>query len=177
MAAWAMDVGDAATSQSGQDGALILMIPGAEIAFYDAQAGGAQVTDLLDALDTPTSTITADTVGEIPTFSGPDTDPETFVLWADGSGDGSGPRRRMIAADIGDEVGANKTTLLSMLDTVAALQNLAASSLGVVEYSSGWPTRPEDSRIIVWVGPTAPPIGGGYMQDGRDFWLNPTPAA
>jgi hypothetical protein len=181
IAAWTTDLGDSATSQSSQAGNLALFIPNAVIAFWSAQTGGSLVTDLLDSLGTPASTISSDANGEIPTFSGPDTSPdETLLLWADGSGDGSGPRRAMLAIDLGDTVNANRQTLLDLTSTANELQTLAASSLGIVEYdtaTSSWPDRPSDSRIYMWVGPSAPTTGGTGMQDGRDFWLNPTPVA
>lgn len=177
LASWSTDLGDDATSASGQDGKLALFIPGATIAFYDAITGGAQYTDLLDSLGTPITTVTTDTTGEFPQFQGPD---EIWHMWADGSGDGSGPRRIITATDLADIVSSNRDTLLGLISTVTDLQTLAASSLGIVEYdtdTTSWPTRPSDSRIYMWVGPSAPPVGGGYMQDGRDFWLSPTPVA
>lgn len=180
LSSWTTDLGDSDTSQSGQAGNVALFIPGAVVAFYTASTGGTPILDLLDGLGTATSTITSDSNGEVPEFRGPDTDPETFRMYADGSGDGSGPRRAITATDLGDVVGSNKTVLLSQADAIASLQDLVASSLGIVEYDSGsssWPTRPADSRVYMWVGPSAPPVGGGYMQDGRDFWLSPTPVA
>lgn len=177
LASWSTDLGDAATSQSGQDGNLALFIPGAEITFWAAITGGTQYTDLLDNLGTATSSVTTDSNGEFPQFSGPD---DVWYMYADGSGDGSGPRRLIQATDLADTVVANKDSLTDLINTVTGLQDLAASSLGIIEYDSGtasWPTRPSDSRIYMWVGPSNPPVGGGYMQDGRDFWLNPIPVA
>lgn len=177
LAAWSTDVGDEATSQSGQAGRLALFIPAATVTFYSQLSGGDQYTDLLDNLSTPITSITTDSNGEFPVFQGPD---DVWVMWADGSGDGSGQRRLIAAIDLADTVAANRDSLTDLINTVASLQDLAASSLGIVEYDSGtasWPNRPSDSRIYMWVGPSNPPIGGGYMQDGRDFWLNPTPVA
>jgi hypothetical protein len=181
MADWATDAGATETSVGGLDGSRALFIPSAVMQFWTASSGGTQYTDLLDMLDTPITEVVADSSGEFPQIKGPDTSPtETWLMWADGSGDGSGPRRAVMATDLGATVGANKAALLDLTDTVTSLQTLAATSLGIVEYdadSASWPARPSDSRIYMWVGPTAPPVGGGYMQDGRDFWLNPNPAA
>lgn len=177
LASWSTDLGDAATSQSGQSGNLALFVPGAEIQFWTAITGGAQYTDLLDNLGTATASVTTDANGEFPQFQGPD---EVWYMWADGSGDGSGPRRLITATDLADTVAANKDSLTDLINTVTALQDLAASSLGIIEYdsvSAAWPDRPEDSRIYMWVGPTAPTIGGTGMQDGRDFWLSPVPVS
>lgn len=181
MADWATDSGATETSTGGLDGERALFIPGATLQFWNLSSGGSQITDLTDLLDTPITEVVADSNGEFPQVKGPDTDPETWMMWADGSGDGSGPRRAVVATDIGDTVNANKQSVLDLTDTVNGLQTLAASSLGVVEYDTvagAWPERPSgDPRIIVWVGPSAPPVGGTGMQDGRDFWLNPTPVA
>jgi hypothetical protein len=177
LASWATDLGDDATSTSGQDGKLALFIPGAVISFYDSASGGTLYTDLLDNLGTPITSVTTDTNGEFPQFSGPD---DIWTMWADGSGDGSGPRRLIAASDLADTVASNKDSLADLINAVAGLQDLVATSLGIVEYdtdASSWPTRPTDSRIYMWVGPSAPPVGAPYMQDGRDFWLNPTPVA
>lgn len=165
----------------GLDGAHALFIPGAQLTFWTASSGGSQYTDLLDSLGTAITEVTADSTGEFPQVQGPDTDPETWMMWADGSGDGTGPRRAVVATDLGDTVNANRQSLLDLTDQVNALQTIAGSSLGVVEYdpvAGAWPQRPTgDSRIIVWVGSSAPSVGGTGMQDGRDFWLNPTPVS
>lgn len=177
LSAWATDLGGAATSQSGQAGNIALFIPNAVITFWDSLSGGTMYEDLLDNLGTPQTSITTDSNGEFPQFSGPD---DVWTMWADGSGDGSGPRRLIMATDIAEIASSNKSAIDDLTNAVASLQGLAATSLGIVEYDSGsssWPTRPADSRIYVWVGSTAPPVGSGYMQDGRDFWLNPTPVA
>lgn len=180
MADWATDMGAAETSMGGLDGTRALFIPAAVLQFWTAATGGLRITDLQDMLGTPITEVTADSNGEFPQILGPDTDSDTWLMYADGSGSGSGPRRAVTAIDLGETVSSNKQTVLDLVVTVNSLQGLASTSLGIVEYDSGtasWPTRPSDSRIYVWVGPSNPPIGGGYMQDGRDFWLNPTPVA
>jgi hypothetical protein len=177
LAAWSTDLGDEATSVNDQDGRLALFIPGAVINFWTQITGGTEYDDLVDNLGTPTASITTDTAGEFPQFSGPD---DVWAMWADGSGDGSGPRRLIIATDLADATASNTTAIQDLITTVTNLQDLAASSLGIVEYDSvgaTWPDRPSDSRIYMWVGPTAPTVGGTGMQDGRDFWLNPVPVS
>lgn len=177
LSAWSTDLGDTATSQSGQTGKLALFIPGAVIEFWDSVSGGTTYTDLIDHLGTATVSITTDANGEFPQFSGPD---DVVTMWADGSGDGSGPRRLIITTDAADTTISNRAAIDDLTNAVSDLQNLTASSLGIVEYdseSSSWPERPADSRIYVWVGPTAPSVGAPYMQNGRDFWLNPVPVS
>lgn len=120
MADWATDSGSSETSTGGLDGLHALFIPSATLQFWTQSSGGAQVTDLLDLLDTPITEVTADANGEFPQVMGPDTDPETWLMWADGSGDGSGPRRAVTATDLGDAVSA----------IAAAVADLSSSSGG-----------------------------------------------
>lgn len=177
LSAWATDLGALATSQSGLSGYQALFIPNVEITFWDSVSGGTQYTDLLDNLGTATMSITTDTNGEFPLFNGPD---GVVTMWADGSGDGSGPRKLILTTDVADSAMSNKIAIDDLTNAVTSLQDLVASSLGIVEYdsvSASWPERPTDSRIYVWVGPTAPAAGAPYMQNGRDFWLNPTPVS
>lgn len=185
MAAWAMALGADETSVDSQSGKRALIIPAASITFWTAQTGGTQITDLLDSIGTPITSVTADSGdGEFPPVQGPDTDPdtgaETWEMWADGSG-GAGPRRRVVATDIGDVLSATIDSLTDLIAQVGGLQTLISNSPGAVEYdteTSSWPTRPDgDSRWYLWVGPTAPPVGTPYMQDGRDVWINTAPAA
>lgn len=179
MASWATDLGADEVSAGGLSGKHALFIPDATITFWTAQTGGAQITDLQDMLGNTITSVAADSAGEFPQIQGPDTDPETYSMWADGNG-GAGPRRKVVATDIGDRVSSNGQSLEDLTAEVASLSALVASSLGVVEYdstNSTWPTRPTDGRVYMWVGTTAPPVGGGYMQSGRDIWLNQDPVA
>jgi hypothetical protein len=160
-------------------GTRALFIGGATLQFWDSPAGGNQIVDLLDMLNTPITQVTADSLGEFPQVEGPDTVPETWMMWADGAG-GAGPRRAVVATDVGDALNATNSALVDQIATVSAQQGLVASSLGVVEYNAAgasWPLRPLDGRLYLWVGPTAPPVGGGYMQDGRDLWANTDPVS
>ena len=68
-----------------------------------------------------------------------------------------------------------------MSDEVVAVGTQVDNSLGVVNYDAGtstWPVRPVgDSRRFMWIGPTAPPIGGDYMTDGWDLFTNTAPGS
>lgn len=174
-----MALGADETSVDGQSGKRALIIPSATLTFWNAQTGGTQYTDLLDSIGTPITQATADDEGEFPQIQGPDTTPDTWYMWADGSG-GAGPRRLVAATDIGDALNATNDSLVDLLSTVSTQQTLLAASPGLVEYDTvggSWPARPSDSRLYFWVGPTAPPVGGSYMQDGRDVWVNTNPVA
>lgn len=181
MSAWATDLGTDEVSAGGLSGKHALFIPGASITFWTAQTGGSQITDLLDMLGTAITSVTADANGEFPQIQGPDTSPDTLVMWADGNG-GAGPRRKVLATDIGDLVLSNLSSLLDLIDQVTTLQDQVANSLGVVvkDTATGtWPTRPAaaTARPYMWIGDSAPPIGGSYAVAGRDIWFNPNPLA
>jgi hypothetical protein len=179
LAAWAMALGADETSTDGQSGKRALIIPSGTITFWSARTGGTQYTDLLDDLGTAITSVTADSDdGEFPPIQGPDTSPDTWYMWADGSG-GSGPRRLVVATDIGDSV----NTLLSrvedleeQMDAVQAL--LALAPVIVRENGDGtWPLRPDivGARTAIWVGPDTAPVGGGYMTDGTDLYIDTQP--
>jgi hypothetical protein len=180
IAAWTIDLGDNATGQSGQDGYLAVITPSAEITFYDAATAGNQYTDLLTADGTPITSVTSDTNGELPQFQGPDTDPETWQMWADGSG-GAGPRRLMVATDIGTTLNAQSDAIADLqaqMDAVQAL--LAITPLIVRETGGAWPTRPDiiGDRTAIWVGDDTPSVGGGYMRDDdtvHDLYVDTQP--
>lgn len=177
LASWTLGIGADETALSGLAGKRALTIPGGVVTFWTAMTGGSQITDLTDLLGNPITQVTADSSGELPQIYGPDTTPDTWYMYADG---GSGARRIVAATDLGDVVNANKQSLLDVISDVATLQDQVASSLGVVEYdttTSSWPLRPTDSRVYMWIGSTAPPIGGGYAQAGRDIWFNGNPVA
>jgi hypothetical protein len=179
LSAWAMALGADETSVDSQSGKRVLMIPSASVTFWTAQTGGVQYTDLLDSIGTPITEATADDDGEFNPIQGPDTDPDTWYMWADGSG-GAGPRQLVIATDMGDTVNALAATISDMAADAAALGAQVAASLGVVNYdttTSSWPPRPAgDPRRFMWFGPTAPPVGGDYMVDGLDVFANTNPA-
>lgn len=150
-----------------------LLVPNKDVTFWSASSSGVQYTDLVDLTDVAITggVVTTDSAGALPQFKGPD---GVTVMYADAGGS----RRAMVAVDIGATTEELRNTLLDLTSTVDAQAALLGGSMGVVRYNadtSSWPTRPSDSRPYLWVGPTAPQIGGGYMQDGVDYWLNPTP--
>lgn len=147
---------------------------GVTVTFWSAEVGGSQYTDLLDSGGSAASSIvSADgsgalSTGTIPKFSGP---AEVTEMWADAGG---GARAKMMATDLGGMVTDVRATVVDLQGVVALLSN----SVGTVRYdstTSSWPERPVDSRTYLWIGPTAPTIGGTGMVDGVDLWINPTP--
>lgn len=179
MAAWAMALGADETSVDSQPGKRALMIPAAPIGFWTAQSGGDPYLDLLDSIGTPITEAVADSDdAEFAPIQGPDTDPETWYMWADGSG-GAGPRRLVMATDLGDAHNALAATVNDMADQLDAQAVMIGNSLAVVNYDTGaslWPVRPVgDTRRFAWLGPTPPPIGGDYMVDNFDIYLTTTP--
>lgn len=177
LSAWAFDLGADETSVGGADAKHALVVPGGTLQFYNARSNGTQYTDLLDQLNTAITAVPADEFGEFPTIWGPDTDPDTWYMFADGSG-GAGPRRLVVATDMGDTLNALGDLVGDLQATITAQQDLLAHSLGVVlqdATTGAWPTRPSDSRPYLWMGTTAPPTGAGGMVDGLDNWYNPRP--
>lgn len=141
---------------------------GADVWFYNAMVGGTRYeTGLTDLAGTTITQVTSDSDGAIPQLRGP---ANISYMWADASG-GAGPRRMMTAHDLGD-------ILTDMRSTVADLQEALTqfnTSIGAVRYNydtSSWPARPEDSRLYIWFGPTAP----SEIPDG-DYWIDPNPAS
>ena len=139
----------------------------ADVWFYNAKASGTRYTSgLTDLTGASITEVTSDSDGAIPQLRGPT---NISYMWADASG-GAGPRRLMVANDLGDILTDMKSTVA---DLQAALSQFA-TSIGAVRYNSdtsSWPDRPADSRIYIWFGPTAP----SAIPDG-DYWVNPTPA-
>lgn len=178
IASWVTGLGADETSTTSAAGKRVLFIPDASVTFYDAATDGTQITDLLDELGSPISSVAADDNGELPVIQGPDTDPDTWQMWADGA-DGAGPRRIVVATDMGTELNALAETVNDMADQITAQAVMIGNSLAVVNYdtaTSTWPTRPAgDSRRFAWLGPTPPSIGGDYMVDGFDIYLATTP--
>lgn len=163
---WATDLGDNATSQSGQDGYLALYVPNAPITFWDAETGGNQYADLQDMLGAATTSVTTNTNGEIPQFRGPD---GVWAMWADGSSDGTGPRRLIEANDAGTTLAAHDAAISDLQQQMVSVQALLAIAAMVVrENTDGtWSPRPDiiGDRTAWWVGADTPPIGGEYARD------------
>lgn len=102
------------TTVSGTANVVVLQ-PGATVTLWTDQTGGTQVTDL--AADengiTPLTQITTSDgtdgrhPGQIPTFWGPDAQPEVYDLWASANG---GPRQHLISPDV-EKLAATVATL------------------------------------------------------------------
>lgn len=120
--------GDAA-SAGDIDGFLTLLVPGADITFWDALEAGTQYENLLDTLGTPASSIIADSYGAIPGFSGPD-DTTVMAMYADANG-GDGPRRLIIATDLPAALAAAIAQAADNATAIAELSPVAVSG----EYS------------------------------------------
>lgn len=180
-----------------------LLVPDAVITFWTAATAGSQYTDLLDATDTPVTSMTSDSTGGIPQFKGPD---GVTLMYADAGGD----RRAVVPVDLGADIASNASAIATMQGTVSGLAPVATSGrysdltgtptlatvastgsytdlsnkpspgLQYVQKIGGtWPLRattaPDSARVAMWIGPTpAPPAGSGYALAG-DLWTA-TPA-
>lgn len=162
--------GDGTVSQSA----------GAVLTFWDSLTGGSQYTaaplpggvddgtGLLDSTGVPVSSVTCDSNGEIPdAIQGPD---DTYRMAADGSGNGTGPRRWITANDMGDDLNA-------LFSDVAAIPALEAAPVYVYydPATAAYPARPDVAGAVWWVGPVAPDVGGTGAT-ASDVWLNTTGA-
>lgn len=177
-AAWAVAMGADETSTDSQSGKRALVIPSASITLWTDQSGGTQITDLLDAIGTPITSVVADSSGEFPQIQGPDTDPDTWFMWADGSG-GAGPRRKVVATDVGDTLNGFPDDLTGVIDTLTTVTDMAALTWAYDTVAGAWNPRPTaaGTRVVFWLGPTPPPVGGApeYMRDNVDFYMDYQP--
>jgi hypothetical protein len=141
-----------------------------DVTFWSQPSGGAQYTDLLDASANPITQVTSGDgstlpVGTIPRFQGPD---GVTLVWADAGG---GARYAMVAVDLGDTVEA----LMPLVD-LAPLSDLVVLMWPYDYDSAAWLPRPDaGDRMVIWKGPSAPPIGGGFMLDGTDIFVDELP--
>lgn len=182
---WSMKFGDVTSTDTGSGTvktAPALATGPVAVTFWNAETGGTQYTDLLDASGGAiTQVMTADgtsglPIGTIPLFRGPDATPEVTEMWADAGG---GTRYKMSANDLGGDVAELKSTVADLIGTVTTLTTMVQATAGVVVYNAGtssWPERPAgDSRIFQWVGPSVPTAGAPYMEEG-DLWVNTSAA-
>ena len=172
---WAVALGADETSADAQPGKRALVIPAGTLTFWNGKAGGTRYTDLLDDVGSAIDTATAGSDGEYPQVQGPD---EVVAMWADGSG-GAGPRRLVLATDVVEIAAANTAAISDLQEQAAALQALAALAPVIVrENGDGtWPVRPDiaGDRTALWVGPDTPAVGGDYMLDGTDLYIDTQP--
>jgi hypothetical protein len=101
-----------------------LLVPGQIVGFYTAATGGTQITDLLDGLGTPITTVMSDSTGALPQFVGPVDG--TRAMWADASG-GAGPRALIIATDISADLAVAEVQIAANEAGLAALATVATS--------------------------------------------------
>jgi hypothetical protein len=153
---------------------------GATLTFWDSLTGGTQYTaapmpggtddgtGLLDGTNTPISSVTCDSNGEIPdALQGPD---GVYKMAADASGGGTGPRRWIEANDVGDDI-------LQLLQDAAGIPALEALQQYVYydATNAAYPPRPDTTSPVVWVGPVRPPVGGaGADESKNDTWDDST---
>jgi hypothetical protein len=157
--------------------------PGAVIMFYDSLVAGNLYgaapmpggvddgTGLLDSTGTPISSVTCDSSGEIPdAFLGP---AGIYLMAADASGTGAGPRRWLYANDFGNDLitlltqEAADVAALAFLNTYTPVYNYWNPAL------PGYPPRPATGAPVWWIGPVAPAFGGAAAVDGLDFYQGP----
>ncbi|QBI53413.1 hypothetical protein [Streptomonospora litoralis] len=100
-AGWVMQEGEEVTESGEVVGYTPLLLPGVTVTMWDAQTGGSQYTDLLDADGAAVTSVESDEHGTIPRFRGPD---GVAYLWASASADGTEPRYIMASPTISDEV-------------------------------------------------------------------------
>lgn len=160
MADWTTGLGADETSTSSQAGKRALFIPGAVLTFWSASTGGTQYTDLLDSLGTAITSVTADSTGELPEIQGPDTIPDTWVMWADGN-NGAGPRRKVVATDLANTVDS-RISALAMDDLADVLVDSPADGQAL-RYSaslSAWVNVSDLSESVS-------AADFGYVADGQ----------
>lgn len=147
-------------------GGVLLLAAHKPVWFYNSQFGGTRVeTGLTDMTGAPITEVPSDDKGALPQFRGPKNVTE---LWADAS-EGEGPRRLLVANDLGDKVTEIKTEMGSL---AAAAADLSAAPAWVRRdpVTGAWPVRPETARCVIWLDtlpetPAQPQIGGAGMVD------------
>jgi hypothetical protein len=137
--------------------------------FYTADSGGVRYEEGLTDLSGATITaVTSDSTGAIPQLRGPE---GVLAMWADAN-EGAGPRRLIVAADVGD-------ALAGLLGRVSAVESYTGLGRQITVYrdvtSGTWPTRPDTALPVHWwdtnaTAPSPPTIGEPYARDGVDFY-------
>ncbi|MEV0472319.1 glycosyl hydrolase family 28-related protein [Streptomyces prunicolor] len=125
---------------------------------------GTQVTDLLDSIGAPITTVTADVNGMLPEFQGPDNGAER--LWLDF---GAGARVAIVSANLGDRFGAHLSTSDPHGSLAGALGELEAQkgsanglatldALGLVP-AAQIPAIAQAPQMVDWINVKAPAYG------------------
>jgi hypothetical protein len=180
-------LGDVVTVGSITGNAAVI-VPGVAVSFFDAETGGTQITDLLDGLGTATSTVTSDSNGAIPVFSGPDNGSRS--LWADANS-GAGPRRLMVATDIGSDLSTAESDIAGLQTSVGGLATVAATGdyadlldtppLAAVATSGAYSdltgTPAPGLQYVAKIGGSWPVRASTAPDTGRPaMWIGPSPA-
>jgi len=103
--------------------------PGVQVTLWNAESGGTQYEDLLDADEGPITAVTTSdgsdgrAPGTIPPFYGPD---EVVSMWAEADG---GPRVLLVAADLGETIAQVAEDLTDRVDVVSMQAAAVASDL------------------------------------------------
>jgi hypothetical protein len=135
------------TTVSGTDN-LAQLTGGVTVTLWNAETGGTQYTDLLDAslaaADHATSSDGSDgrTVGTIGPFYGP---PDVYVMWASATG---GPRAMIVSSDVGTLLGPLVDTLNAQIAAHLAADNPHGTSFA--ELTDVSITAPTDGQVPVW---------------------------
>jgi hypothetical protein len=157
-------IAGAAVTVGEVEGFETVLAPSRTVRFWNAPSLGTQFTDLLDANATPITEVVTDATGGYPQLQGPD---GVTAMWADGSADGSGPRRLVVATDLA-------ATVLATEAAVAAVQASLAQRRPAILWDQGAGSYPARGSGLAgvrvqWVGPSAPPIGSTHAIEG-DSW-------
>ena len=172
IAAYVVAPGDEVTGGDPEvTGNQVLLVPSSTVTFWSAETAGTQYTDLLDALDTPITSVTSDADGAIPQLRGPD---GITVMWAQ-AGE-AGARRLIVATDLGADVTALQATVATLQGAVDTLTSYAQLNVYRDAGTGAWPTRPAGASRVWWIetqpgSPSPPTIGGSYMLDGLDYYV------
>ncbi|RFS82728.1 hypothetical protein D0T12_25135 [Actinomadura spongiicola] len=149
--------------QYGEGGELRLAA-NAQITFWNASSGGAQITDLVDSTGQPIANgvVTADGNGAIPAFGrGPD---GVRAMWAAAAPDAQGPRRLMLASDSGDELADVQGRLVQIEEKLAGVGTITVA-----------PTAPTAPGIgDVWIDTSTPasnePLAFRAASGAAELW-------
>jgi hypothetical protein len=170
--AWVFDVAG--------DGVTPFLVAGSSVTGWTAQTSGSQYTDLL-AADFSTAidhVLTSDgtdgyTVGQIPLFYSP---AGISGMWISADG---GPRVWLPANDIDQRLITLEDTIDDLLNRMGGAEaRLALAAMFVNQTGTDpWSTRPDIAadNLLLWAGQTNPGIGGGYMRDNLDIFVDRTP--
>lgn len=140
------------------DGTELLLGANVTVTFWDAPTAGNRYEDLRDLTGATITSVQSDANGALGEFDGPDDD--VREMWTDANG-GAGPRRRIIAADLGADVVSLQQKTSQMQTTVDQHQTLLGTAVYGLLYDAGaaaYPPIPSAvaGRRLLWIGPAVP---------------------